>query len=192
MLEEWKWSSFCSAYFGLSSFFGLASCHAKPWSDGRFYEIWVRSRVAQEPKRNRFSRRNRVFPETESGTGTVFQELSKTGTEPGTGTVLSCETVLKHRETHFAEEPKRNRKPEPLEPFHPQTVTEPNRGLSGMEQETRGLQTHRNCRIWVSSRDFIQIFHREIHANIKDQATGATEDGTTCSKDWRNNPANFP
>ena len=68
-----------------------------------------RNRFSRNRKRNR-NRRNR-FPGTEAGT------------------VLFCYTVLKHRKPLFTEEPRnrRNRKPEPLEPFNPQTATEPNR-----------------------------------------------------------------
>ena len=81
---------------------------------------WLRNRTGTGNRngRNRFSRnRNR-----NRRNGYRFP-----GTETGTGTVLSCETVLKHRKTFFAEEPNRNRKPERLQPFHPQTVAEPNR-----------------------------------------------------------------
>ena len=69
-----------------------------------------RNRFSRNRKRNR-NRRNR-FPGTETWTGTSF--------------LLDCAETQKRP---FAMEPNRNRKPEPLEPFHPQTVTEPNRGL---------------------------------------------------------------
>ena len=84
---------------------------------------WLRNRTGtgNRNRRNRFSRnrnrnrnrRNR-FP----------------GTETGTGTVLSCETVLKHRQTFFADEP-----PEPKTgtartvPSPNRNRTEPNRRL---------------------------------------------------------------
>ena len=64
-----------------------------------------------------------VFPETESGTaGTVFQE-PKPEPEPS----FAVKNVLEHRRPPFLQRNRRNRKPEPLEPFHPQTVAEPNR-----------------------------------------------------------------
>ena len=65
-----------------------------------------------------------VFPETESRTGTagtVFQE-PKPEPEPSFPVKLYWNT-----ENRFLQRNRRNRKPEPLEPFHPQTVTEPNR-----------------------------------------------------------------
>ena len=67
-----------------------------------------------------------VFPETESGTGTagtVFQE-PKPEPEPSFPAKLYW-----NKENPFLQRNRRNRKPEPLEPFHPRTVTEPNRGL---------------------------------------------------------------
>ena len=71
-----------------------------------------RHRFSRNRKRNR-NRRNR-FP----------------GTETGTGTVLSCETVLKHRKTFFAEEP-----PEP-KTGTARTVPPPNRNRTELN---RGL-----------------------------------------------------
>ena len=82
------------------------------------YSGWLRNRTGtgNRNRRNRFSwnrkrnrnRRNR-FPGTE------------------TGTVLSCfKTLLKHRKKPLLQRNRQNRKPELLEPFHPQTVTEPN------------------------------------------------------------------
>ena len=65
-----------------------------------------------------------VFPETESGTGTagtVFQE-PKPEPEPSFPVKLHWNT-----EKPLLQRNRQNRKPEPLEPFHPQTVTEPNR-----------------------------------------------------------------
>ena len=46
--------------------------------------------------------------------------------ETGTATVLSCELHW-NTENPFLQRNRRNRTPEPLEPFRPQTVTEPNR-----------------------------------------------------------------
>ena len=65
-----------------------------------------------------------VFPETESGTGTagtVFQE-PKPEPEP-----FFPVKLYRNTDKPFLQRNRRNRKPEPLEPFHPQTVTEPNR-----------------------------------------------------------------
>ena len=65
-----------------------------------------------------------VFPGTERGTGTagtVFQE-PKPEPKPSFPVKLYWNT-----ESLFLQRNRRNRKPEPLEPFHPQTVTEPNR-----------------------------------------------------------------
>ena len=86
-------------------------------SSKTLFSGWPRNRTGtgNRNRRNRFrrnrtrnrNRRNR-FPGTETGTGTVL-------------TVKNC------TETQKAPEPNRNRKPEPLEPFYPQTVTEPNR-----------------------------------------------------------------
>ena len=42
--------------------------------------------------------------------------------------LLHC---TENTEESFLQRNRQNRKPEPLEPFHPQTVTEPNRGLPG-------------------------------------------------------------
>ena len=72
-----------------------------------------------------------VFPETESGTGTagtVFQE-PKPEPEPSFPIKLYWNT-----ENPFLHRNSRNRKPEPLEPFHLQTVTEPNRTGASLDQ----------------------------------------------------------
>ena len=86
-------------------------------------------RVAQEPNRNRKPEPETgtvgtVFPETESGTGsagTIFQEPKPESSFPA--------KLYWNTEKPFLQRNRRNRKPEPLEPFHLQTVTEPNRGL---------------------------------------------------------------
>ena len=67
-----------------------------------------------------------VFPGTERGTGTagtVFQE-PKPEPEPSFPVKLYWST-----DKPFLQRNRQNWKPEPLDPFHPQTVTEPNRGL---------------------------------------------------------------
>ena len=81
---------------------------------------WLRNRTGtgNRNRRNRFSRnrkwnrnrRNR-FPGTETGTGGPSFPVK----------------LCWNREKPFLQRNRRNRKPEPLEPFHPQTVTEPNR-----------------------------------------------------------------
>ena len=43
--------------------------------------------------------------------------------------LLNCAEIQKKKKKTFLQRNRRNRKPEPLEPFHLQTVTEPNRGL---------------------------------------------------------------
>ena len=83
-------------------------------------------------------------PEPQTGTvGTVRKRNRNRrnrfpGTETGTGTVLSCQTLLKHRKTLFVEEP-----PEPKtgtdRTFPPpnRNRTEPNRGHSEKGSLTR-------------------------------------------------------
>ena len=72
-----------------------------------------------------------VFPETESGTGTAGTFFW--GTETGTGTPSFPLKMYWNTEKPFLQRNRRNQKPEPIEPFHPQTVTEPNRGYSEKE-----------------------------------------------------------
>ena len=84
-------------------------------------------RVAQEPNRNRKPEPSEPFfpPKAEPEPPEPFPE-----TETGTGTVLSCENLLKYTKTRFAEEP-----PEPKTgtartvPLPNRNRTEPNRGL---------------------------------------------------------------
>ena len=86
----------------------------------KIYTGWLRNRKP-EPETGTVGT---VFPETESGTGTagtVFQE-PKPEPEPPFPVKLYCNT-----EKPFLQRNRRNRKPEPREPFHLQTVTEPNR-----------------------------------------------------------------
>ena len=92
-------------------------------------------RVAQEPNRNwkpepETGTVGTIFPETESGTGTagtVFQE-PKPEPEP-----FFPVKLYRNTEKPFLQRNRRNRKPEPLEPFHLQTVTEPNRTGASLE-----------------------------------------------------------
>ena len=68
-----------------------------------------------------------VFPETEIGTaGTVFQEPKP---EP--------------EQNPFLQKNRQNRKPEPLEPFHPQTITEPNRTEASLPKGNRAFCVHK-------------------------------------------------
>ena len=62
-----------------------------------------------------------VFPGTERGTGTAGTVFQEPKPEPSS----LIKTVLNHKKP-FPQRNRRNRKPEPLEPFHPRTVTEPN------------------------------------------------------------------
>ena len=85
------------------------------------------NRVAQEPNRNRKPEPETgtvgtVFPETEVGTGTVGTVFQEPKPEP----CLSVKPELKQKKP-FPETNRRNREPEPLEPSHSRTVTEPNR-----------------------------------------------------------------
>ena len=91
--------------------------------------------------------KNRTETETRTETGTVFP-----GTVFGSGT---AGTVSRNRnrnwnrplpvklywntEDLFLQRNRQNRKPEPLEPFHAQTVTEPNRGVPEFSQPTSTL-----------------------------------------------------
>ena len=89
------------------------------------YTISGNFRVAQEPNRNcKLEPSELHFPETESGArtaGTVFQ-----GPKPEPELSFSV-NLYWNTEKPFLHRNHRNRKPEPLEPFHPQTATEPNR-----------------------------------------------------------------
>ena len=81
-----------------------------------------------------------VFPETESGTGTRRNRFP--GTETGTGTVLSCQTVLKHRQTFLEEEPLEPKTGTARTvPFPNRNRTEPNQGLPGV----CSFKSHAGC-----------------------------------------------
>ena len=67
-----------------------------------------------------------VFPGTESGTGTAGTVFQEPKPEPERSFPVK---LYWNTEKPFLQRHRRNRKPEPLEPFHLQTVTEPNRGL---------------------------------------------------------------
>ena len=85
----------------------------------------VLNRVAQEPNWNRKPEPPEpFFPETESGTGTTGTVFQEPKPEPFFPVKLYWNT-----EKPFLQRNRQNRKPEPLEPFPSQTVTEPNRGL---------------------------------------------------------------
>ena len=64
-----------------------------------------------------------VFPETESRTGTVGTVFQEPKPEPSFPVIK----LYWNTEQPFFQRNRQNRKPKPLEPFHPQTVTEPNR-----------------------------------------------------------------
>ena len=63
-----------------------------------------------------------VFPETESGPEPP-EPFHRNRNRPS---LLNCTETQKNP---LSQRNRQNRKPEPLEPFHPQTVTEPNWGL---------------------------------------------------------------
>ena len=65
-----------------------------------------------------------VFPGTERGTRTARTVFQEPKPEPEPSSVLNCTENHKNPSLEEPPEPKT----EPIEPFHPQTVTEPNRG----------------------------------------------------------------
>ena len=72
-----------------------------------------------------------VSPETESGTGTAGTVCQEPKPEPE----LSVPVKLYwNTEKHFLQRNRRNLKPEPVEPFHPQTATEPNRAGASLKK----------------------------------------------------------
>ena len=89
----------------------------------------VKDRVAEEPNRNR-NRRNCFFPKPKAEPG---QNRNRRNRFPGTetGTVLSCINCPEAQKKPFLHWNRRNRRPEP---FHPQTVTEPNRTAASMQK----------------------------------------------------------
>ena len=80
-------------------------------------------RVAQEPNRNRKPEPSEPFSQEPNAEPEPPEPFSRNRNQNRP----LCETVLKHTKKTLLKRNRRNRKPEPLEPFHPQTVTEPNR-----------------------------------------------------------------
>ena len=83
-----------------------------------------KNRVAQEPNRNRKPEPSEPFSQEPNSQPEPPEPFSRNRNRNRNRPL--CEIVLKHRRTPSLEE-QGNRKPELLEPFHPQTVTEPNR-----------------------------------------------------------------
>ena len=85
------------------------------------------SKVAQEPNRNRKPEPSEPFfpePKAELEPPEPFSRNRKLELEPS----FPVKNVLKYRKRKtFLQRNRWNRKPEPIEPFHPPTVTEPNR-----------------------------------------------------------------
>ena len=101
----WGWSSF-SIIFVLLLFF-----------------LFFQYRVAQEPNRNREPEPSEPFfpkPKAEPEPPEPFSR-NRNRNRPF---LLNC---TENKEKPVLQRNRRNRKPEPLEPFHPRTVTEPNR-----------------------------------------------------------------
>ena len=65
-----------------------------------------------------------VYPEAESGSGTAGTVFQEPNPEPEPSFPVK---LCRNTEKPFLQTNRRNRKPEPFEPFHPQTATEPNR-----------------------------------------------------------------
>ena len=85
--------------------------------------LWIQGGSGTEPEPETGTV-GTVFPETESGTGTAGTVFQEPKPEPSFPVKLYWNT-----EKPFLQRNRHKRKPEPLEPFHPQTVTEPKRGL---------------------------------------------------------------
>ena len=85
--------------------------------------------IFQEPKQNWVIRTHQIGANPEKSDLVNFRNRRNRfpGTETGTGTVLSFKKLYWSTEKPFLGRNRRNRKPEPLEPFHPRTVTEPSR-----------------------------------------------------------------
>ena len=89
--------------------------------------IFIQCRVAQEPNRNREPEPSELFfrkPKAEPEPPEPFsRNRNRNRNRPF---LFNCAETQKNP---FLQRKRRNRKPEPLEPFHRRTVTEPNRGL---------------------------------------------------------------
>ena len=78
--------------------------------------------MAQEPNRNRKPEPSEPFSQEPNAEPEPPEPFSRNQNRNRP----LCETVL-NTQRPPPQRNRRNRKPEPLEPFHPQTVTEPNR-----------------------------------------------------------------
>ena len=90
-----------------------------PLAQSMNFTGWPRNRTGTGSR----NRRNR-FPRNRTRNRNRRNRFA--GTETGTGTVLSAKLYWNTQKLPPSRT-RRNRKPEPLEPDHPQTVTEPNR-----------------------------------------------------------------
>ena len=116
-LPAWNWVSLLAIVLG--SFFAYSS---------RFLlTIGALFRMAQEPNRNRKPEPLEPFfpkPKEEPEPPEPFSKNRNRNRNRPFSVKLYW-----NAEKPFLQRNRRNRKPEPVEPFHPQTVTEPNRGL---------------------------------------------------------------
>ena len=105
--------------------------------------------MAEEPNRNRKPEPSEPFfpkPKAETGTaGTVFRE-PKPEPEPSFPAKL-----YRNTEKPFLERNRRNRKPEPLEPFHLQTVTEPNRTGASLKSVGKSFRPECHGKVRLST-----------------------------------------